>query len=283
MARKAKKKLHAMPKLSAVDQLIYWSIFGVLCVLWFGLGFLPIVLGRRIAFADEMVIAYQEHASQLWMLVPWMTFFLMTFLLWHTPHEARQPIFGRKNFQYGPPAWPRVYPLFMKDKPKYWVSPKQQQNKKTMAVVLVIVLLLSFIPLPWSFYGRDCLHSDGSIHRYNMFNVQTREYDTSEIESVQFEIYHHRKGTRYSSRWVWDVGVELVTESGKTYFFSNEEFRYGKDSDVLFWLPAMLQLQAQFPPSILSFSGTEYLEEVIGEYDLTPREIGLLRQLFGLA
>lgn len=272
-----------MPKLSVVDQLIYWSMFAVLCAAWFGLGFLPIVLGKRIAFADEMVTAYKEHASQLWMLVPWMTFFLMTFLLWHDPYEKRQPIFGRKNFKYGPPAWPRVYPLFMKDKPKYWVSPKQQKNKRALAIFLVIVLLLSFIPLPWSLYGRDCLHTDGSIHIYNMFNVQTREYDTSEIESVRFEIYLHSTGGRYSRRWIWDVGVELVTESGKTYFFGNEDFRYEKDSEVLCWLPAMLQLKARFDPAIVTYSGTANLGNVAEEFTMNPREIDLLRQLFGLA
>lgn len=283
MARKAKKKLHAMPKLSVVDRLIYWSIFAVLCVLWISLGFLPFVMDNRIAFADEMVTAYNEHVSQLWMMVPWMTFFLMTFLLWHIPYEARKPIFGRKNFKYGPPAWPRVYPLFMKDKPKYWISPKQQKNKRDLAIFLVILLLLSFIPLPWSFYGRDCLHTDGTIHRYNMFNVQTREYDTSEIASVRFTAYFDSSGHRTSHRMVWEMGVELITENGQRFFYDTRDFRKDNDAEILSWLPTMLQLKAQFDPAIVSCTGTQNLGNVMERFQMNPQEKDLLRQLFGLA
>lgn len=81
MARKAKKRIHQMPPLSFVDKLIYWAIFALLCVACFVLLFGPLYWRHIIAFSDTAVIAVDDNASTWWLIVPWMTFFLMTFIL----------------------------------------------------------------------------------------------------------------------------------------------------------------------------------------------------------
>lgn len=84
-----------MPPLSAVDKLIYWLILVLLCAAYIALAFGPLYLREKIAFADRAVVAVEDHASLYWLLVPWMTFFLMSFILWHEPYQKRIPIFGR--------------------------------------------------------------------------------------------------------------------------------------------------------------------------------------------
>ena len=194
MVRKVKKRLHRMPPLSFVDKLIYLAIMLLLCAAYVALLLGPLLIRKQIAFSDPEVVAAADHASVWWLAVPLMTFFLMTFILWQNAYQNGKPIFGRRNFKYGPPAWPKVYPLFMKNKPPVWESARKKKERKQRAVFLLVVLLLSFIPFPWSLYGRDCLRSDGSIVSYHMFNGQTNELAPGDIVDLAIETYQHRIG-----------------------------------------------------------------------------------------
>ena len=186
--------MHKMPPLSFVDKTIYWFLFLLLCGAYIVLLFGPLYLRHRIAFADRSVAAVEDNISIFWLGVPWMTFFLMTFIPWMQAYQDRKPIFGKRNFKYGPPAWPKVYPLFMKNKPYVFESERKKKERKQIAIVLLVVLLISFIPLPWSLYGRDCLRHDGSIVQYNMFNKEVRNFSSEEITNVKIETYRYSTG-----------------------------------------------------------------------------------------
>lgn len=276
MPRKAKKKIHRMPPLSFVDKFIYWTVFVLLCAADIALLFGPLWLRNVIAFADASVVASYDHASYLWALLTGLTFFLMTFILWLLPYEARRPIFGKRNFKYGPPAWPKVYPLFMKNKPYVFVSERKKKSRRQIAIILLVILVLSFIPWPWSLYGRDCLHYDGSIERYNMFNSQTDQYSAEQIEEVELKTYRYKNGRR-SWAYHWGVSMKLSTQDGKEYQFASREFR--KDSH---WIAEMLAVKKQFDPGIISYKDTEKIDRVIWDKNLSPEETELLYELFGL-
>lgn len=280
MARKAKKRLHQMPPLSFVDNLIYWAIFVLLCVAYFVLLLGPLYLRHKIAFSDTAVIAVEDNASTWWLIVPWMTFFLMTFILWLQPYEKRIPIFGRRNFKYGPPAWPKVYPLFMKNKPPVWVSERKKKERKQIAVILLVVLLVSFIPFPWSLYGRDCLNYDGSIVQYNMFNRQTHEFTSGDIADIEIETFRYSTG-RYNTKRHWGVQMVFKTDSGKKYTFEHRDFRSDTHSETIYWLEWMLNIIKRYDPSIIHNDGLEDLERVIADRDLSQEEVQKLHQLFG--
>jgi len=283
MAKKAKKKMHQMPKLSILDQLIYWTIFVLLAFLWVGVILAHIFLRKHIAFVSEMVIATEDKASYLWVMVPWMTFFLITFILWVIPYQDRKPIFGLRNFKYGPPAWPKVYPVFMKNKPYVWVSEKQKKGRKWMALILLLVFLISMIPYPLSLYGRECLLSDGSIEQYNMFNAKVREYTSGQIAAVDFEVYRHGTG-RTSVRKAWDVRVTLTTDTGRDYTFEYRDFRDAFDGEPRNWLAYMLQLKDRYIPDIITYTGADNLSNVIGsKTNWHETEVQMLYQLFGLS
>lgn len=275
MPRKAKKKMHRMPPLSIVDEIIYWTVFVLLCAADIALLFGPLRLRNVIAFADDSVVAAVENISFLWLLVPWMTFFLMTFIGWLLLYEARRPIFGKRNFKYGPPGWPKVYPLFMKNKPHVFVSEREKKNRKRIAVFLVVVLLLSFIPLPWSFYGRTCLHSDGSITQYNMFDKQVEAYSAHQIEEVELETYRHKSGKH--GPWRWTVRMKIYTENGEKHTFRSLDFRGDAH-----WTGEMLAVKNRFNPGIICYEDDGKLKKVIEDQNLSPAEAKLLYELFGL-
>lgn len=275
MARKAKKKMHRMPPLSFADKLIYWFLMALLIAAYFALFIGVLMLRDKIAFQDVTVVAKYDHASLLWSLVPWMTFFLMTFILWYMPYEDRKPIFGLRNFKYGPPAYPKVYPLFMKNKPKVYVSERQKKEKRGIALLLVVILLVSFIPLPWSLYGRTCLHSDGSIVRHNMFNRVTKDFSAGDIESVEIKAYLAKQGK--GSR-VWTVQMKFTTESGRDFSYSIRDFR-GNSTETL---SAMLRVKSYYHPSVITYVGAENVGLVIGDRKLSPEAQAMLYELFNL-
>ena len=280
MARKAKKRMHKMPPLSFVDKLIYWIIFLLLAAAYLLLMFGPIHLRQKIAFSDEMVLATEDHVSSLWLIVPWMTFFLMTFILWNQPYQDRRPIFGLKNFKYGPPAWPKVYPLFMKNKPHVWVSERKKTERKQIAVVLLVVLLLSFIPFPWSLYGRDCLLHDGGIVEYSMFNRQTGNFSSGEIKEIEIGTYRYSTGKHVRTTH-WGVRMVFFTNSGEKYVFDNRDFRREDESEIRYWLEAMLAVKGRYDPGIIHYEGLDDLSQVIYDRNLNQAETELLYRLFG--
>ncbi len=280
MAKKSKKRKLRMPPLSFVDKMIYALVLLALGALDVGLLFGTIVLRNKIALRDEMVVAVEDNASLLWLLVPWMTVFLMTFIMCLLVYESRKPIFGLRNFQYGPPKWPKVYPLFMKNKPPVYISERKKKERKQLAVFLLLVLLISFIPYPLSLYGRDCLHSDGSIVQYNMFNGRFREFESGEIKTVEIETYRSTRGKGVKTKR-WNVRMVFTTDSGREYSFDIGAFRNDISTDTPYWLTAMLQLKRRYDPGIITYSGVENLEKVVSDRNLTAEEKQLLYQLFG--
>ena len=278
MARKAKKRLPKMPPLSFVDKLIYWTIFLLLLATWAGLCFGTFYLRSKIAFADSTVVATEDHASLLWLLVPWITWFLMSFILWLQPYQARQPIFGLRNFKYGPPAWPRVYPLFMRNKPQEWVSERKKKKNRLVANFLLVVLLVSFLPYPLSLYGRDCLHSNGTIVEYNMFNGESETFSVGDIAELKIEVSRHYRRKSFVARY--SVIMTFQTKSGEEYCFEAWDFRSTESGEIPNWPATMLQIKRQFPSHIIRYDGSENLHFVISRLNLSPEAIEKLRELF---
>lgn len=280
MSKKSKKRKPQMPPLSFVDKVIYGLIMLVLVGAYIGLLLGTFALRNQIAFREEMVVAVEENGSMLWLLVPWMTFFLMTFILWLLAAQGKKPIFGLRNFQYGPPKWRKEYPLFMKNKPPVYVSERKKKERRQIAILLLVVLLVSFIPYPWSLYGRDCLYSNGSIVQYNMFNGAQWEFASGEIASVEVEAYRYTTG-RYATKRHWGVRMTFTTDSGRKYTFNHTMFRTDRPADAPYWLTAMLQVKGRYDPGIITYSGVTDLQAVVTDRKLTGQQIELLYQLFG--
>jgi len=274
MARKAKKRMHKMPPLSFVDQLIYWCILLFLITAYFFLLFGPIWLRQKIAFADPAVIAVEDNVGIFWGLIPLFTFILTTAIPLLLAYQDRKPIFGKHNFKYGPPAWPKVYPLFMKNKPPVFVSERKKKSRKQIAVFLVVLLLVSFIPLPLSLYRRACLQNNGSIVRHNACNQQTQDFAPGAFSEIVIKAYrYHTKG---SYKPHYSVQMRFTTSTGKHYSFELDEFRKEISPIV-----AMVNIKNRYNPSIIRYEGAEKLDLVVHSRKLSQEDTQLLYQLFG--
>lgn len=279
MATKAKKQVHPMPKLGWKDQLIYW-IAMILTGGFSILGTFIVLLAQDdIAFSDSAVIARTAGQGNLF-FIGLITWCLIAFILILAGlYRKRIPIWGRSDIKYGPPAYPRVYPMIMKNKPKHWISSNELRKQKRMrlivAALLIITFLVSAVLFPLSFYGRAVLCNDGSIAVYNVRNQEIHHYLENEIASVELDTYylHSRRG-----RGSWHIQFKISTTDSKLYNFAAHSFE-GTDIQQL---KTMLYVKEQLYKDLIFISGTENLQKVVWDQYSHTEEKALLYQLFEL-
>lgn len=119
MAKKTKKKRknNKMPPLYWIDKLIYITIIAMLVIVCALLLLYTLFGIEKLYFQEPDVVAFDRHASTLWSL-PTLFLLIGTTAAIGSACNSRHPIFGIPNFRYGPSQYPRIYPLFSKDKPK---------------------------------------------------------------------------------------------------------------------------------------------------------------------
>lgn len=269
-----------MPPLSFLDKLIYWLLFVILFGGIIALGFLPFYIRDRIAFSDPSVVAALGDGAVIVLLsFPVITIFLLWFIPWVSWYEQRKPIFGLPNFKYGPPAWPKEYPLFMKNKPFVWESQWSKQRHKRIVTVMLVLLLVSVIPFPLSLYGRDCLRQDGSIVQYNLFNAQTHEYAPGKVKEIRLGV-HRRRSRGHHYRPHYYAQITLVLDNGQKYSFEGRDFKNESETD-LFWLNTMAELKDCYSPENIYYEGTDKLDALAEHVNLNPEQMQILYRLFG--
>ena len=274
--RKAKKKIHPMPKLGWQDMLLYWT--GFLCAGGGAIAaiFVPVRMRFDIAFENPDVIATSARDGSIHFL--WLTLWLITMCcLIAVPYRKRYPVFGRKDIKYGPPAYPRVFPLLMKDKPQYWVSEKKVAFRKKAlqigSVVMALWLFLSIFLYPNTLYHRADLCSNGSISMIDGTNLFEYDYRYGDVEFVQFRVSSRRKRRSFGRRWFIEFVVGL--KDGQQIQFENSEFR--GDWEEL--LQAMLSLKQRYATK-MAVVGADKVCNVVAHWNLNDRETELLYELF---
>lgn len=273
MAKKAKKRIHPMPKLGWQDRLLYT----LLIVVTFGgalacLFFLRINRDRLLS-ADALT--YEDDISFMYGL--FLFFFLLTvgIIVILGPCRKRIPVFGRKGVRYGPPAYPRVFPLLMKNKPQYWESASKIKKRKKRKIILTVFLVCSFLLSTFlysrSLCGRYELMNDGSVKVFDYKNRETEHYKSHQIQSVCVSIY--RSGGHRSVSY--NLGMFVSLPDGEEYLFRVDKF--GDD-----WNSALRQALSLKDRYGVIFSAED--EDDFWKFflynHLTPQEKELLYQLF---
>lgn len=275
--RKAKRqKRREMPPLTLQDKVIYWILGAVLAAALIGLFFLWEWWADRIAFADPEVVASRANMSFLWMMPAWFCLFITALGFWCTGYNGRRPIFGIPGFLYGPPL-PRIYPLFMKNKPPR--KPADIRGMRNLAgfIIGINLFCLAFVPL--SMQGRDSWWSDGTVREFSMFGNVREEYGVRDTEEVVLSAYSYTTGRSHVRHW--SIRVELVMDDGASYVFPVGAFRSDDGGEVCRWIRDLVQLMDRYPDSVLRVEDAQELELVIVDHGLTDREAQILRQLFG--
>lgn len=277
MARKAKKKVHPMPKLGWKDQLLYWA--GMLAT---GVGalfclFFPIYYRDKLSASNPLALSWDMGEGSLHHL--WLSFWLFfaCILIITVFYQNRTPVFGRSDIRYGPPAYPRVYPLLMKNKPKYWQSEKAKAKSTARKRIIISVLLVSFLfcaaLYSLSLAGRYELLNDGTVVVFDSHNRQKAHYAINDIESVCLDT-DIAGGGRYGAV-SWYASVTIRFSDGEHCEFSVRSFADN-------WTDAIhitQTLKGNYG-SLFYIEGAEDLWKVVLDTDMTSAEQELLYQLF---
>ena len=277
MARKAKKKIHPMPKLGWKDQLLYWSAMLITGIGAFVLLLFPAYYRDKLADSNPFALSWatgEGSLHHLW-LVFWL--FLACILIITGFYQKRTPVFGRSDIRYGPPAYPRVYPLFMKNKPKHWQSEKAKvravSRKRIIISILVVTFLICASLYPLSLHGRFELLNDGTVVEFDSHNQEKTHYTINDIDDVILDT-DKSSGGRYSSG-SWYARVKITFSDGESCSFSVKGFADN-------WTDAIYAAQTlkEMYGSMLHIEGTEDLWKVVLDTDMTAAEEALLYQLF---
>ena len=278
MAKK-KKKRHTMPKLSFVDHCIYWLLLPVslipsgLCVC------MAYFLRNRVAFADAAVAAARSHASIAWFLPGFCWTFGIALGLWCNKYTDHYPIFGRRGVKYGPPAYPKIYPVFMKNKPGVWVSEKVKANRRKLALFLAAVTMVFLLLSCLSISGRDVLYKDGRLTEYNVFGICTKEVDKPFVEKAGLGV--HKESSGKHGGVYYSVDLTLWTADGEKYYFEASDFRRGKETEIRCWITAMLNIKENYPGKVTCEEDAN-VDKVLARGLWTDEERALIRELFDM-
>ena len=274
MAKKAKKRVHLMPQLGWKDIILYTAgmfltLGGSVVALFF-----PMYIRQYLSTPEAITSAAGKgYLCFVWLAI-WL---LMTGVFLHSLYKKRFPIFGRSDIEYGPPAYPRIFPLLMKNKPKYWQSPKAVARKRIKFSLLSCFVLLTFVfsvaLYPRSFYGRYELLRDGTVTVYDTHNQKTEHYALGDIETVVFYTDYSKAGKRSPGHW--HAKMALTFTDDESCSFSIEGF--GPD-----WTTAIhtAQLLKESYGLRVSIEGEENLRAVVFDEHMNSEEARLLYELF---
>ena len=246
---KAKKKVHPMPKLGFADQMIYALGYLLILAVLVGLFWFRFVWIEDRMMAQPGAVAYEARESSSWFLPFLLSVTLSLLIPWSGLHQKRYPFFGKRGVKYGPPAYPRTFPLFMKNKPQYWKSPSEARMRKATAIFVVVLNLVLLLLVPFSIHGRNMLYEDGTLRQYTVFDDIKREYAPEEAESVTLSI-----GWRRTGRYSHSLRLTVYLDYGKhQYKFYHRSF--GND-----WVDDLTQVMSRFDRDIVHVHNIEKLD-----------------------
>lgn len=240
------------------------------------------VFAQKSNYFRQCEVIACSFTSSLWCLCLCLWFLCFFLSIGESLYRKRIPLFGDREINYGPPQYPPIYPLFMRDKPYHYVSPKKLAKKRKRTTIVCVVwistFVLSIFMLIPAVFARQCLYTDGSISTYNMFNSQTCNYRINDIESVHLDVSTlTSKQNRYRQ---YHVEMVIKTDDGEEYVFN--EFSFDDvdcDNGYSDQYANMLRIKELYG-QLVTIKGIDLLPKVIKTQELSADEIALLYQLF---
>lgn len=274
---KKKSKLHKlkMPPLTKIDKALYILLIGLTIVVFIAMPVGQSAVKDVIAFSDNSVLAYDERGYFLFALPFLFILEVIIIVALSVGLSDRKPIFGDKSITYGPPRYPSVYPVFMRNKPKDYIRPSHKKFKKWYKSAIIILLASTFVLVPFSLFGRVCLKDNVSIEKYNGFNVRTQTIEQDEMDTLTFRIL--LSGHKALS---YNIYMDIKTLSGRKYTFMYSDF-YGagknKDKSAL---DCFEFVKSHFPDEKVFYERTDLLEELIEDRNFNQSETAQVYELF---
>ena len=256
-SKKAYKKHTRTLPLSQNDKVLYLVLICFSGALPFLTYLVLSVIRTQIAFRPPSVLAYTAHLSQLWALPLYFFLLCSTMIPLLIGWQNRHPL-----LRYGSAAK-------MKEPPS-----SKQNTRRILLAAGCIGLLLTLIPACLSISGRDCMLSDNRIVSYNALNRPSEVY--TDFSSLTIRTYRQTRSRAIS------FAVDITTEDGTHFIFTNNDFRgFGLERSSRA-LQAMTQLKESFPSDMIKIRGTHELDAVIASQHLDSAQAEQLRILFSV-
>ena len=280
MSKKSKKKNRSRrPPLSLLDKSIYW--LGLILSFIFSLLFVYCFedITGVIAFRDSAVVAYNSHASFLFVMPLLLYVEISALVFCISALESKKPIFGNRKVQYGDTPWTKdCFPLFDSRRKKIYIKPSEKSFRRSMLIVWSIGLLLCSLFAPLGFFGRDCLTTDNCIISYNVLNQEdSTPYTTDDFSNLTIQA-KHVSGYRSADYWKYEVIIEM--KDGKSFTFSNRDFDWRRDNYRELCLEKMLEIKSFFASDLITIKGEHNIKEVVDYLGLNDEQTQLLQELF---
>ena len=143
-----------------------------------------------------------------------------------------------------------------------------RRKKLLTALCISLALAVSITCFVLGIFNRVSMNSDGSIHCYNCFNVQTEEYSLEDLDEVEICI-----NEMTTSSWIktasYDFGITVRAKNGNVFNFLSEN-----DTEY------MLKIKNIVPKEILVIKGKENLNAIIDYYQFEGKDTKLIYELF---
>lgn len=282
MSRKSKHKNQIRsrrPPLSLLDKSIYWLGLFLPYILSLLFAFCFEDITAVIAFRDPSVVAYNSHASFLFVLPVLLYAEISASVYFISALESKQPIWGDRKIQYGKAPWAKdCFPLFDSRRKTVYIRPSKKRFRRRMLMLWSAGLLLCFLIAPLGFFGRDCLTQNNSVITYNMLNIEEPvSYATDDFShlTVQTEYVSGYRTANY-----WKYGLTIKMTDGKSFTFSNRDFDSREPAYQEMCLNKMIEIKALFSPDMITIKGENNIEKVVDYLGLNVEQIQLLQKLF---
>lgn len=287
MAKKSKRRVYPMPKLSILDVLIYVFLIVFIPVIGLLSVILPVMYRDELSYADPDTIAYTT--VNIFFAMPMGFWIMAIFIIVSKLFADRHPIFGRKYIKYGPPTYRPIYPLFTREKPKHWISPKQLNMKRNILIASFLGIIFSFIICillyPGCIWNRSELKANGNLIRYNSYNSCIAEYSNDEITCVRLTTYSINRSS-HQRKIIWlrprtkNIKIVIETNDGHSAEFKLSSFRNDEsDSRYLAQLKAMLFIKELYSDRFV-VEDELYVSQIVSDLGLNTEETALLYELF---
>lgn len=281
MGKKKRKKTKngRTPPLSTLDKVIYWFAFTVFVLLCFAPLIYITIVGRRIAFADPTVIAFDPHGAGLACVPAALWFIVGGVILFESLYLSKRPIFGSSKIRYGVYPWkPDLFPMFGPQARKPLLKPKAKKHRHRLLILWVFILLLTMSLFPLELFARDCLHNDLHITEYSLINTQKERFYTTEDYARLALRANFVLGYRSGS--YWDVSAEIEMADGRRFTYTVRDFDNSHPDYITTVLDTMTEIKGHFPSDAVTIKGDQNLHKVIAHYDLDTTQAEQLRLLF---
>lgn len=280
MGKKSKKKnRNRRPPLSFLDKCIYWFILLLSFVFSLLLIFCFEDITTVIAFRNSSVVAYNNHASFLF-VTPLLLYIEISALVFCiTALDGKKPIFGNKKIQYGETPWAKdCFPLFDSRRKDFYVKPSKKRFRRDMMIVWIVGLFVCSALAPFGLFGRDCLTDNNCIISYNVLNQEnSTSYTTADFSNLTIGATHV---SDYRSADYWKYEITIKMKDGKTFTYSNRNFDWRKDDHRETCLEKMLEIKSFFTRDKITIKGEHNVEKVVNYLGLDDKQTILLQELF---